>query len=240
MNMIKIKPIFNQSAPGVWDIFARIQAAAVVADYNIEWPESQHASVVTEYQRQWRHRTSNFAFGAYDSDSLIGFIRGNISRSEMKIEGLYVLPEYQNLKIGGRLLDAAERAGSLGTGYVSLTARPLAERFYQRHGYHASYSTVYDKSIRAAGRSGAVPVFKLSAPLARIVADMLAPYNISIERNSPAFVYMNADFQLLGVATSKADEFGHARAVIASRAPDNMKNMVERSLNTAIAPFVDR
>lgn len=238
--MIKIKPIFNQAAPGIWDDFARIQAAAVVADYNIKWTDAQHPKTVTEYEHQFRSKTTDFAFGAYDSDSLIGFIRGDVSRSEMKIEGLYVLPEYQNMQIGARLLNAAERSGALATRYVNLISRPLAEKFYQRHGYRVSYSTVYDKTISRGGYSGAVAAFKLSAPLARIVSDMLAPYDISIERHAPVFVYMDANANLIGVATSKADEFGRGRAIIASRAPDNMKNMVERNLNAAIGPFVDR
>ncbi len=238
--MIKIKPIFNQSAPGIWDDFARIQGAAVVVDYNITWTDELHNKTVTDYERQFRGKTKNFAFGAYDSDSLVGFIRGDVSRSEMSIEGLYVLPDYQNMKIGIQLLSAAERAGSLATKSVNLISLPRAEKFYLRNGYRVLYSNVYDKSITRVGYSGAVPVFKLSAPLARMTKDMLMPYDISIEKHTPVFVYISVDFNVLGVATTKTDAFGKASAVIVSRAPSNMKNMVERELNLAISPFVDR
>ena len=66
MTSIKILPIFNQSAPGVWDDFMRIQSCAMRHVYNLRMDASDIDSCIRELRYKWAHNGFNFAFGAYE------------------------------------------------------------------------------------------------------------------------------------------------------------------------------
>lgn len=239
--IIRIVPIFDQSAPTVWADFLRIQRDTTSVVYNPEMSDALCRDALDEYARDFKNAGA-FAFGAYDADKMVGFIRGNIERASMYIAGVYILPEYRGMRLGSRLLNAAERSASLATGYSELHAITGVETFYaqKRTGYSCSYSNVYTKPIHKMGRSGTVPVFRLNSGLSRAVKQMLAPYDIQLGKHMPVFVYMDADFKPIGVAVSKSDKFHDGITVISDAAPAPLVNMVRRNLDNAIKPFTDR
>ena len=72
MSEIKILPIFNQSAPGVWDDMLRVRIAAMQYNYNIRLTDEELADAMSDFQKSWRQLSHNFAFGAYDGDRMVG------------------------------------------------------------------------------------------------------------------------------------------------------------------------
>lgn len=240
-DIVRIVPIFDQSAPTIWADFLRIQRDTTSAVYNAQVSDALCRNAMDEYTRDFKNAGA-FAFGAYTGDKMVGFVRGNIERSSMYIAGVYILPEYRGMRLGSRLLGAAERSASLATGYSELHAIVGAETFYAqpRTGYSCSYSNVYTKPIHKSGRSSTVPVFRLNSALSRAIKQMLAPYDIQQDKHMPMFVYMSADFKPIGVAVSKSDKFHDAITVISDATPASMVNMVRRQLDNAIKPFTDR
>ena len=66
---------------------------------------------------------------------VIGFGGIDIDATE-QLKWLYVLPEYQGIRIGARLLNALEQVGwTNGLTAIRLHAAPGAVEFYDKHGY---------------------------------------------------------------------------------------------------------
>lgn len=141
MSNIKILPIFNQAAPGIWHDMIRMRVAAMQHNYNIKLTDKEIANAMSEFQKSWKRLSFNFAFGAYDGDQMIGCVSGDVQKRTSFIRHLYVLPEYQGQHIGAKLLDAAECATSVAAYQADIVALPRAESFYRHLGYTSPMKT---------------------------------------------------------------------------------------------------
>lgn len=203
MSDVKIFPIFNQSAPGVWDDFLRIRVAAMKYNYDIQLSNIDLENARTEL-KQTKYP---FAFGAYDDDKMVACIHGSIQPKTAEINHLYVLPEYQGQKIGIKLLQSAEAAISLTTNTVELISLGNACKFYEKHGYTSPESTnKFCKNIKESGNGRVSPVFMPSASLIRQL-DKISKQSVSqfnakklAAEHTPIFVYRNLDSKICGFA----------------------------------------
>ena len=203
MSNVKIFPIFNQSAPGVWDDFLRIRVAAMKHNYDIQLSDYALKNALDELQ-QTKHP---FAFGAYDDDKMVGCIHGSIQPNTAEINHLYVLPEYQGQKIGIKLLQSAEAAISLNTNNAVLISLGKACKFYEKHGYTSpEWTNKFCKNVKNSGNCRVSPVFVPSASLIRQLAKisnkpttLFDKKKLSAER-TPIFVYRNLDSKICGFA----------------------------------------
>lgn len=87
-DVVRIIPIFDQSAPTIWADFLRIQRDTTSVVYNAQMSDALCRNALDEYARDFKNAGA-FAFGAYDGDKMVGFVRGNIERSSMYIAGVY-------------------------------------------------------------------------------------------------------------------------------------------------------
>ncbi len=199
MAEIKIIPIFNQAVPGIWTDFAHICAATMITNYHYHMDDKEIMESINQDARRWR-RGTNFAFGAYDDDKMIGFIQGRAAGRCATIQSLYVLYDYQRLHVGSRLLSRAERASALFANRTELVSLTRAEPFYQAHGYRSMYSNVYTKPITDIPRCECLPVFRCNAALANKCRKLNPAFDPSAVNSNHAtmFVYFNVDGNLSG------------------------------------------
>lgn len=207
---IKILPIFDQAAPGVWDDFVRIRIDTRVGVYNDTYLVRHIQSAYDEHKVSWRKFPMNVAFGAYDGAEMIGFIQGECCGPHAKICNLYVLPAYRGARIGRRLLTMAESAASIQARDMHLISLGGACTFYENMQYTSPInSNVYSKKINGGGYCQVLPVFKSNAAVLR-ACDEICANAISDkvrDRTVPMFVYVNAANRINGLLVgSKADD----------------------------------
>ena len=168
MSDIYIQPIFDQSAPGVWDDFLRIRNATMSADYDMPLTGSDIITAHQEYASTWRAYSGNFAFGAYDAENnMIGCVHGVAHKNVAHLQQLHVDPHYQGHRIGRRLLTMAQEAASIMSArYIELISMSKARPFYESMGYHGLSWTEYKKTLLQP-HSTTVPVFHCNPALAR-------------------------------------------------------------------------
>ncbi len=208
MKKITIVPIFNQAAPGIWDDFLRIRAATMEYNYNNKLTDAEIAQYRREYIDSWRRRSTNIAFGAYSDTDMIGFARGSCAGGRTELGCLYVLPEYQNLHVGTRLLALAENTASLYTNNIELVSLGNAEPFYQSKQYKSLLGTNrYTKNIQNRGRCACIPIFNCNAKIVRACNVVSPDFNIEAFSGMylPMWVYVDIDGQILGYATTNLD-----------------------------------
>ena len=240
---INILPIFNQSAPGVWDDFLRIQAAAMRHVYNYKMDNTDFEAAKLSLKNDWRHYTYNFAFGANDNDSMIGFIQGNCIRGITTIQGLYVMPQYMSQHVGARLLRRAEQYASMVSKSIELVSLLRAQGFYEHHGYVpiSRGSNHYVKQIDQEIRSTVVPVFRPTS-LIMDSCDQIAQMNGQRFDDSdaydvasahwPMFVHTDAMSQICGFARSQIKNNSYVEQICIDRrcASDIIRNRLARAL----------
>ena len=200
MKDIKIFPIFNQSAPMVWDDFMHIRTITRKQNYNIETTQKDFDETMTEFKENWTKPVQNFAFAAYDNDKMIGFISGIYEIKLAKIMHLYVLPQYQGQHIGKRLLSAAETAISVDADTSDLISMGNSNKFYEKNGYYSETKTNhYKKSLKNSGHCSVAPSFRCMPTLIKkfekISGKPKQSYNrkkINHER-TPVFIYRDVD-----------------------------------------------
>lgn len=200
---IKILPIFNQSAPGVWEDFAHVYASTVRATYNHHVSDTDIADCIAKDRAAWRRNGLKFAFGAYDGADLIGFIQGDGNTRCVTVQSLYVLKEYQSMHVGMRLLNAAERALAPVAPKIELIALGGAMNFYKKHGYSSPLNTnAFSKKLIGGGVAGVVPVFKCLGGVSRVCGQISQSFDAaSINTNHvPMFVFQNCAGRVLGYA----------------------------------------
>ncbi len=205
MSEIKVFPIFNQAAPGIWDDMLRVRIAAMRHNYNIRLTDKELADAISEFQKSWRQLSHNFAFGAYDGDKMIGCINGDVQKKTAFIRHLYVMPEYQGQHIGAALLQAAEKSASISAHYSELVSLANAEKFYLRMGYSSPVGTNNYQKKLSAPRCCTVPVFYCAPSFKRGVgalrygdADVSVCNQIN-ENHLPVFSEYNIDSKIRAV-----------------------------------------
>lgn len=210
MKELIILPIFDQSAPGVWDGMLRVRIAAMQHNYNIRLTDKELTDAMSVFQKSWRQLSHNFAFAAYDGDKMIGCLNGDIQKRIAYIRHLYVLPEYQGLRIGGRLLSAAERAVSIHARHTDIVSLAGAEKFYQHMGYHSlTGSNNYTKDI-SLPKCSCLPVFHASGSFNRACEKLRATQSdmpdiiLATRQHHPVFAeyYIDLNLRAVGVINS--------------------------------------
>lgn len=208
MKSIKIVPIFNQATPGIWDDFLRIRMATMEYNYNSKLTDAEIVQYRKEYLDSWRKRSTNIAFGAYAGHEMIGFVRASCTGGRTELGCLYVLPEYQNLHVGTRLLAMAENTASLYTNNIELVSLGNAESFYKSKQYKSLLGTNrYTKNIQGKGRCACIPIFNCNTKIARACNVVSPDFNIDVFTGAylPMWVYVDIDGQILGYATTNPD-----------------------------------
>lgn len=204
MSDIKIIPIFDQSAPGIWDDFLRIQSSTMLCNYKHCMTADYRARMLDKLQASWRRISSKFAFAAYDGTDMVGCIHGDCARRTATVRHLYVLPEYQHHHIGSKLLTAAEESCSLSAAYIELVSLAFAMGFYERNGYISlDHSNNYTKNITASGRCKTTPVFFCNAPVFRecreiMTGDMGFDVADINRHHHPMYVYRDIKSDIAG------------------------------------------
>lgn len=227
MNNVNILPIFNQSSPRVWDSFVNIRAAAMKHVYNVCMSKEECETMQQAYFLAWRTRKFNFAFGAYNNSDIVGFVSGDCVDRVATIRSLYVLPEFMSNNIGGRLLNAAENAGSFGARTLDLVSLYGSRGFYERYGYRPIVrgSNHYIKSIHGNINCKTVPVFYSTPSITRACRQISefnkTEYNPKIvnKEHSPMFAYLDVESTPQGFVVSDYNIGTPARTYIGCHQP---------------------
>lgn len=200
MKDIKIIPIFDQSAPGVWESFAHICSDTMRTNYNYKMDCDEINEEIDKNRRHWRHGT-HFAFGAYDGNKMIGYIQGDTTGRWATIQSLYVLFEYQKMHIGRRLLHQAENVAPLLANNIKLVSLSKAESFYRACGYKNTYSNNYTKEIPDLPRCRCLPIFKCNNAMADRLRRVDASFDPAMvkEQHLPVFAYFDFSSHIIGV-----------------------------------------
>lgn len=232
MSDVSICPIFDQSAPNVWDDFMRIRMRTM-QDYGLPMSDSDIANAIQEQTNNWNNYSGNFAFGAYDGGKMIGYVQGLVHKNVASLLQLHVLPEYQHQHIGARLLSSAQSAASLMSAHrMELFSLCKSRQFYERMGYEALSWTEYRKKL-SPSNGGCVPVFRCQPVLARacgICPDMAKQINKS---HLPMFVSYDCRSNINGYTI--ADTNGGALIEIRD---NNPKQIVRRTLERATQSYM--
>ena len=192
MKTINIVPIFNQTIPGIWADFARIQSTRL-SEYNgVESLDREH--LMNVYSRNWSLHTHNFAFGAYCGDDMVGFLNGYVEKRIATIDGLYVLPKYRRRGIGRRLLHQAEFAVHTHANKIDLVALTRAVPYYIQRGYSVQAYESENHFVKTLGKrevAGVTPLFFSTPRITNALKKIDAEYNFARvnKLHLPTFVY---------------------------------------------------
>lgn len=243
MTDVNVYPIFNQRTPGIWDDFSRIRGAAV-RDLG---PNAWSDDVAREFHKTLAVELPySFAFGAWDGGDMVGFVQGTIQKQQATINCLYVLPDYQSARIGGRLLHQAETAATIGAKWVDLVSLPRAENFYRRHGYTSPYKTnKYIKNIHGAGRCQVLPVFRTMGAVSRVCGQISRGYEMEFDssiinrHHQPGVVYVDDAGQIRGYGLAHD---GERRIHVDRGVSPFTAQRIERELNRIVTftSFLER
>ncbi len=225
MSNIVIVPIFNQSAPQVWKTFLSIRSAAMRHSCGYQMSTADYEFAMDEMTQGWVKRGFNFAFGAYDGATMIGFVQGDCIENTATIRSLYVRPEYMSQHIGQRLLMAAEQAGSFAASSLDLVSLPRAQKFYEHHDYkpvsHGGNHYIKDITFQMRARCATAPVFKLTRGMHTSCSKISQQYGMTFDashvnqHHKPMFVYVDAASQVQGYVLG----VNNAKTYIAAHQP---------------------
>lgn len=194
---INIIPVFNQSSL-FWATFADVQSRAILGAYCYYTSQEEMAFEIAKLSSAWHRFKSHYAFGAYDGDKMVGCINGLITRGGANVSGLYVLPDYQKMGIGARMLAAAERSASVHVTQMELFALDGATTFYESHKYNLAPKTgQHIKSIFNAARDTVVPIFWCRPEMTAAYQRIAELYDLRFDaedvntRHMPMFAYID-------------------------------------------------
>lgn len=238
MSDIIFKPIFNQSES--WVDFINVGAASRLGTYNMITTAEKYVYKMAEYKNNWKRRSFNFAFGAYDNSQMIGFVQGYCLDRVGYIAELYILPEYQGLKIGSRLLTMAENVAVYGANKMELTA--LATRraisYYPKRGYTIRLApNGFEKKLVKRPCCQTVPVFKVTRPIAKACAQIASVHDDAFDAiqinssHAPMFIYSNINGDITGFGVSDPDS-GNVKTYVA---PHNDVDWIRKRLIKSFA-----
>lgn len=212
MSEIILKPIFNQSES--WIDFINVGAASRLGTYNMVTTDDKYVYRMDEYKKNWKRRSFNFAFGAYDSSKMVGFVQGYCLDRVGHIAELYMLPDYQGLKIGSRLLTMAENVAVYGANRMELTAlgTQRALSYYPKRGYTIFVMpNGFEKKLVTRPHCQTVPVFRVTRPIAGACAKIASVYGDTFDAkqinssHAPMFIYSNINGDITGFGVSDSD-----------------------------------
>lgn len=240
MSKIIFKPIFNQSESFVWDDFVNIGAASRLGTYNMVTTADKYVYKMDEYRKNWKSRSFNFAFGAYDNSQMIGFVHGYCLDRVGYVAELYILPDYQGLKIGSSLLTMAENVAVYGANKMELTAlgTQRAMSYYPKRGYTIRLApNGFEKKLVKRPHCQTVPVFKVTRPIAVACAKIASVYGDTFDAkqinssHAPMFIYSNEQGEITGFGVSGGDG-GNIKTYVA---PHNDVNWIRGRLMKSFA-----
>lgn len=194
---VNIIPIFNQSAPGIWDDFVRVQSETMAATYNYNLTPDLISGGVPATNRR-----KSVAFAAYADGQMVGYIQGDAHGRCATIQSLYVLKDFQRMKIGHGLLQSFERAVALFADRIELQAEFAARPFYQSNGYLVVSGTSTCEKLRLTPpRCGVVPLFGCTRSMAVDIQTIVPTFDANaVNKNrAPVYVYLNDVGRLDGV-----------------------------------------
>lgn len=205
MSEIKIIPLFNQSAPGIWDDFLRVRFETMQHNYSVKMTDVELQNDLEIMRRAFAGRSGAFAFAAYDGARMVATLNGDFNNGGATIRHIYVLPAYQKQRLGARLLAVAESAASLSAKYIDLVSYSHSEKFYQKHNYVSQFGTNnYFKRIPPTSSCSVVPVFHCTPGMCRACAAIAKRYNFDFNSgivnrdHLPVFVYRDSTAKIKG------------------------------------------
>lgn len=210
---ILILPIFNQTMPGVLETFATIRDAAMKPLYSSSLPAPHIIKEI--WTDQLKRHTNSFAFAALCDNQMAGFARGWCSSGTAHLENLFVLPQYWNQGIGGKLLYVAEHSASISAQRMKLRSLQHARTFYsERMGYNAVLSlpeySEFEKKLSRTNFYMPLPVFCLSSSMAKKCTELAGKGCLSVSDinrgRRPFSVVLSADNELRGFALAGPDK----------------------------------
>lgn len=209
MKEINFIPIFDQTAPGVWDDFMRIRVAAMRENYGHEMSATDYAHYMRQYQDDFARHQYNVAYGAYDDANMVGFIRGYAHGKTAQLECLYVLPDYQGNHIGKRLLRLAESSFAPVCSRAHLIALGHTDKYYCTQGYKTPTNTNMCEKKLQMPACQKVAVFNYTPAIARLCRPII-PADITdasalIANHSPIWVDLDYQHQAKGILVGKPD-----------------------------------
>lgn len=202
------------------------------ANYDLRYKKSDIAEMHDKFQSDWQKNAISFAFGAYGwGGKMIAFSCGHFEQRTVMLDSLYVLPKFQNKKLGVRLLQHVETAAALQAGTINLTSLPRAEQFYVRNGYNpvmgaCGYTNNYTKAIRKPVYS-VQPIFSGgNKAVQKACTELNENAILQIKHNHlPMYVYTDESGLITGHIAALPD--GHANAAT----NDTVRNRLASVLN---------
>ncbi|MCL2018056.1 MAG: GNAT family N-acetyltransferase [Alphaproteobacteria bacterium] len=187
---VKIFPIFNQN-DDVLTQFDNIETEVFEFVCNYTRSLGKYIDICKENNVFFGN---TFAFGAFDGDDMVGFIRGHRHDENCGyITKLFVLPKYWGHKIGKGLLRVAEDSLSVDTRFVRLRSKISSIKFYNCNGYKLDSRNQMLKCLDGIlPISNVIPIFHISETIARH-CDYLCTKEISehVDKfHDPMFVYL--------------------------------------------------
>ncbi len=237
MQDVRIFPIFNQAAPNVWHDFAHICASTMLTNYHYEMSDEEIADQQEKDAEAWLKRRLKFAFGAYDDAKMIGFIQGYVSAATAHVDCLYVLHPYQKMRVGHRLLYAAEKAVASYATKVELISLRDACDFYKSHDYYSPNQTNwYWKNLGGKSRCDSVPVFKCYAWLTRQCRALAPDFNQDIVNvlHEPMWAYFDESSKLRGFVASD----GAGDCILRTDKSFGISDIVENTLGNIFNRYI--
>lgn len=238
---IQIFPVFDQSAPGVWYDFASIRTESAVVKYPSLATQESISGYLEDCESSWKKKSFNFAYAAYHDDKMVGFIQGDVVDRVGYIRDLFVLPEYQKMRIGHNLLTNAETAAAMGARDLDLVSLVYAEPFYKAHGYTTLYgSNRLGKPTSQHGLSYAtLPIFKCTPKVIQACEYIAKQNGVKFDKtlvsklHRPMFIYAGHNQRIDGYIVQ--DDVV-SKPVISKDYP--MQDWVAKRLQTAFDAYI--
>ena len=231
---IKIKPIFDQSVPMVWENFVEIEMLAR-QEYNHYFLDGSFNNLYYTHCDDWAKLKGNIAFGAYDQDKMVGFIKGFlVDKAEYKLDCLFVEPEFKRQGVGKRLLQSFESATALVGSHIQAISYDGARDFYKKQKYSVNGgkndNPRIDKRLPMPNQ-GVFPVFdkwKSSDFRAKLSGVTVDAKLLRESRHQPIFVHVNEKHQIDVVGVKTKD--GNDVIWLSDKIPDDIKRCREMSV----------
>ena len=204
---IKIIPIFNQiSDPTIWADFARIETSCRTKICGYQHDTEYESSIFGIHKKEWQHYNYNFAFGAFHDGKMVGFSNGFLSgKTDVFLRNLYVLPEYNGMGIGKRLLRCGEQTAYLFADVLDVRSLSGAVSFYEQNGFVNYDGRSLSKELKKS-TIGVIPVFEWKKFLHAKIKFGVDKELLRQNKYQPKFIYVNPDSEIEAVGLQTQDK----------------------------------